>query len=207
MNAKDSSFASINRVAETHFFIRPFLEHSLKQQIIADGAKQFSLGANTYHEFWTKSLSDKFFDMGTFIRLGTALENSLKYYYMEKKGHNNLLDLKNDPNYQLNIFQRVLPWTHNSAIDLYRNELGIDLTQNQYLNSIQEIMLCRHLYAHNSGLLTEDFIDKYKRLTSFDILSLPNANTFPNQDTYCFEPLKRLNDFIEDSRRFIKMLP
>lgn len=207
MDAKDNAFGNINRVANTHFFLRPVLVSALKNQIITEEGRAFAGGANTFYEFWINSFNDRFFDMGTFIRLGTEIENGLKYYYMEKKGHQNLVELKNDPKYSLNIFQRVLPWTQNSAIDIYRNELNIDLTANSKLVQIQEIMLCRHLFAHNSGLLTDDFIDKYLRLTNIDITTLPAIQNYPSSDTYFFDPLQKLNKFIEDAKRFVRKLP
>lgn len=207
MNAKDTSLNNFNRIAETQFFLRPVIENSLKTQSITEQGKPFVGGANTYYEYWTRSFNDKFFDMGTFIRLGTEIENTLKYYYMEKKSHQNMIDLKNDPYFKLNIFQRVLPWSKNSALELYKNELDIDLTLNSKLNSIQEIMYCRHLFAHNCGLLTDDFIANFHRLTGIDILTLPSAQTYPSEDTYYFEPLKKLDKFIEESRKFVKELP
>ncbi|GAG74638.1 unnamed protein product [marine sediment metagenome] len=195
----------INLVAETHFLLRPQLIQALKNQIITDEGKKFIGNFNNYYEYWEKSFSDRFFDMGTFIRLGSVIENNLKHYYMNKKGHNNLTDLNNDPNYSLNIFQRVQSWQTNGVIPLYQNELGVDLTANINLTNIQEIMMHRHLYAHNSGILNDDYIEKLKRINGTDLLSDPNViATYPYQDHYWFQPLEKLNSFIEETRRFFR---
>ncbi len=146
--------------------------------------------------------------MGTLVRLGTEIENALKYYYMEKKDYRDLIDLKRDINFEKNIFQRIMPWTQNNVLDLYKVQLNIDLHNNSKLKNIQELMLCRHLYAHNSGLLNDDFISKYQRLTDVDVTKLPNiAAIYPANDTYYFSPLNKLDNFIEDCRNFIRQLP
>jgi hypothetical protein len=164
-------------------------------------------GAKTYHEFWVNSLNENFYDMGTLIRLGTEIELGLKYFYMQRKGHLNLVALEQDPNYQMNIFQRLMPWTNNNTIDLYKSQIHYELTSNTKLKDMQELMLYRHLYAHNAGLLNDKFIFDFHRLTQKNISNFSSASTFPQEDTYFFEPLKRLNQFIEDAREFFFEFP
>lgn len=208
MTTKQIILGRINRIAETHFFIKPVLVSALKKNIITEEGKKYVNGANTYFEFWISTASDKFYDMGTFIRLGTEIESALKLYYMNAKGHKNLIELRADPACQENVFQRVLPWTKNSAVDLYNSQLNIDLKKNSKLPSIQEFMLCRHLYTHSSGLINEDFVTRYKQLTGIDITSFPHIGThYPNEDVFFFDPLAKLNQFIEDSRGFVDELP
>lgn len=208
MTTKDKIKNQINRVAETHFFLKPVLVNALKNQIITEEERKFTNGADNYYEYWTATFNDRFYDMATLIRLGTEIENGLKYYYMEKMGHQNLLDLKNDPNYENNIFQRILPWTKNSAIDLFITYLNYDLNNNTKLRIIQELMLCRHLYAHNTGLINDDFVNKYYRLTGIDIAQIAQIkNSYPQNDTYFFTPLNKINEYIEESKRFISELP
>jgi hypothetical protein len=111
---------------------------------------------------------------------------------MEKKGHTNILALKADPNYQSNIFQRVQTWQSNGVITLYQTELNYELTKNSELSTIQEAMMHRHLYAHNSGLVDDDYIDKIKQITGHNLATDPRiAASYPNDDTYWFEPLNR----------------
>ena len=91
---------------------------------------------------------------------------------------------------------------------LFATELGYDLNANPKLAAIQEIMISRHLYAHNSGLIDDKFIAEYLDLTGIDVSKLPNiAPFYPNEDCYYFEPLKKLSDYIEDTRRFFRTFP
>jgi hypothetical protein len=209
MDIKETIRRSINRVADTHFFLRPALVNSLKKTIITEQFRNQALGCSNYFEYWEKSLSEKFFDMGTLIRLGTEIENGLKYYYMEKKGHKNLQDLKSDPNCDLGIFQRVHPWTRDkTVVGLFKDQLNYDLNSNSKFKNIQQIMLYRHLYAHNSGLLDDRFMEHYKELTSIDLPLPPEIQKrYPYEDIYYFRPLEALSGYIEDTRAFFRGLP
>jgi hypothetical protein len=100
----------LNRVTETQFYLRTALIKALQEQILTDDARAFVGNFSNYVEFWKASFSDRFFDMGTLIRLGSAIEACLKWYYMLKKGYNNIPQLKTDPAYKQHIFQRVQPW-------------------------------------------------------------------------------------------------
>ena len=93
-------------------------------------------------------------------------------------------------------------------IELYKSELQYDLKTNLHLKAVQEAMMHRHLYAHNSGLLDDNYIKRIKQITGEDLLSLPEVSThYPATDTYWFRPLKRLNLFIEEARRFFRIFP
>jgi hypothetical protein len=146
--------------------------------------------------------------MGTIIRLGSTIESCLKYYYMDKKNYSNLVDLKNDPAYKKNIFQRVQSWQGaDSAIGIYQSQLGVDLRTNPDLVFIQEAMMHRHLYAHNSGLLDDDYIRHIKQITGEDLMADPLVSqTYPLQDTYWFKPLNRITDLIEKTQSFFQAL-
>jgi hypothetical protein len=198
----------LNRVAEVHFFLRPVLSKALAEHVLADDGKAFVGDYANCKQLWTASFGDRFFDMATAIRLGSAIEACLKLYYMEKKGHPNIPALKADPKYRTNIFQHVQSWHSNGVIELYKNELDYDLTTNPKLAAIQEAMMHRHLYAHNSGLVDDDYIDKIRRITGHDLASDPRiAASYPNDDTYWFEPLKSLNVLIESTRQFFRAFP
>lgn len=210
MSAKVNFLNSINRVAETAFLIKPILENSLKKNVLtAEWKKTFwSWNYDNYYEVWTWWFSDKFFDMSIIVKLGTEIEMGLKYYYMEKVGHKNLRDLMGDTNHTKWIFQRLLPWSGDNVMDLYKRKLQTELISVSKFSSLQEIMLLRHLYAHNSWLLDDKFIQNYHRLTREDILTLPEINwVYPQEDVYFFKPLKKLSNFIEDSRHFINEFP
>ena len=70
-------------------------------------------------------------------------------------------------------------------------------------------MLCRHLYAHNSGILDEDFVEKYENLTGVDISEdqVIKGLGYPSEDVYFFAPLKSIGTCIENCEQFIKNLP
>lgn len=198
---------NISRIAETQYFIRAILVRALKEQHINPVLKQKFNNADTYYSFWESTFGDRFYDMGTLIRLGSEIENGLKYYYMHKKKHSTLLDLQNDTNYSLNIFQRIQPWTSNNVIALYKSQLDYDLNTNPYLAAVQELTLYRHLYAHSSGLLTQKFIDDYKKLTDNNLMELSDLANYPNEDVYYFKPLKNLDSFVENALKFFKEFP
>lgn len=200
----------INRIAESHFFLKPVLISALKKQIITAEGKPFVLGAETYFDFWVSTYNDKFYDMGVFIRLGAEVEICLRDYYIKKKGYDNLTQLISDPKYKQGAFQRILPWQNNptDAISLFKCELGYDLNANSKFRNIQELMILRHLYAHNAGLINEKFIIDYKKVSGTDITILPIIkDCYPAEDCYFFAPLNTLNNFIEDTRTFFKEFP
>jgi hypothetical protein len=200
--------SKLNRIAEVHFFLRPILSSALKKQIITEEGRKLVGDYQNYHELWLSSFGDLFFDMATAIRLGSEIESNLKYYYMDKKGYTNIPQLKADSNYKQNIFQRVQSWQNDGVISLYQREIGYDLTNNPHLQAIQEAMMHRHLYAHSSGIIDDDYINKIKKITGQDISTLPEISaSYPANDTYWFKPLKKLEYFIEETRNFFDKFP
>lgn len=198
--------AILELAAENHYMIRPILVNALKNQVLmAEGRRMFP-NASNYHDVWARRFSDRFFDMATMIRVATSIETVLRDFYMSKKGHSNLIELRADTEYKMGIFQRIMPWHGNGAIQLL-SSLGVDITVIPEFPVMQEIMLHRHLYAHNAGLLDDKYIDDLKKLTSVDLMADSNISaSYPAQDTFYFEPLKRLSDFIEAGRRFSRAL-
>lgn len=193
----------LNRVAETHFYLRPILVEVLKTHIITAEGRKHVGGFGTYWEHWVANHGDRFFDMGTLIRLGTAIENCLRWYYMAKKQYTSVSQLKDDPGCPRGVFLRLQPWQDDGVIHLYRQQLGLDLGPNPDLPAVQEALLHRHLYAHHSGLLNDDYIANIRRLTGTDLAADPGiAASYPHEDVYWFEPLGRIGEFIEASRRF-----
>lgn len=200
--------ADIEKLKWTHFVARPMMTRALKTSSLTDTGRQLMPGAQNMLDVWESNLADRFFDMGTMIRLGSTIETCLKHYYMDKKNHSNLVSLKNDPAYKKNIFQRVQTWNGaDSAQGIYQNELGIDLTKNSDLVYLQEAMLHRHLYAHNSGLLDDEYMQRIKQITGEDLMAIPEVTrTYPLQDTYWFEPLNRITNLIERTQSFFQAL-
>src|SRR4051794_2229011 len=152
--------SEINWVAEIHFYIRHVIEARLKSTVITPEGKALVGEYDTELDRWRGTFADKFFDMSTMIRLGTAIEICLRTYYMDRKGYLTLIDLRNDARYENGIFQRVQNWQRaNGVLSLYEDEIGYDLANNPHLRAIQEAMMHRHLYAHNSGLIDDEYID------------------------------------------------
>lgn len=199
----------INRVAEAHYFLRPMLENALKKQIITEDGKKFIGNYENYYEFWINSFSDRFFDMGNMIRLGSVIEKCLKEYYMTSMGYKNLAELYGDSMYKRGIFQRVQDWQgQEGVLFLYKTKLNYNLTENSQIKVVQELMLHRHLYAHSSGLMDDDYIKNLKKITEEDLALDTSVKThYPREDFYYFKPLERLNYFIEGTRNFFKELP
>lgn len=199
----------VNGVAEVQFYVKPNLNRALQAQTISPAGQMMVGNHATMYDYWQARHGDKFFDMSTVTHLGTVIENNLKRYYMEKKGHSTLSDLRTDPHFSKGIFQRVQSWQNNGVVQLYNDELGYDLNGNPHLPSIQEVMMHRHLYAHNSGLLDDEYIDNIRTITGQDITTLSSFKSlpYPKEDTYWFEPLQRLSEFIEETRRFFRQFP
>jgi len=200
--------SDLERVADTHFVIRPTLSSALKKSAITAEGQALYPGCSTYFDVWTKRHSDKFFDMGTLIRAAASVETALRDYYVLKKGHLNLSQLRQDPNYKKNIFQRVMPWHGNNGAIALLKMVNVDITVIPELPTIQELVLHRHLYAHNLGVIDDDYINNLKRLTSVDIQTDATvAAEYPANDVFWFEPLSRLPVFIEAVRTFLRALP
>lgn len=198
----------LERVAETHFMIRPTLNSALKNHVLTAEGQATSPGCSTYFDVWTKNYSDRFFDMGTLIRAAASVETSLRDYYAQKKGYLDLSQLRQDSNYKKNIFQRVMPWHGNDGAIALLKRVNVDITVIPELPIVQELVLHRHLYAHNLGVIDDDYIKNLKRLTSVDLQANPSvAAQYPAQDVIWFEPLSRLNVFIEAVRSFVRALP
>lgn len=197
----------IERVAETHYFARHMLKKALNDYVLTSETKKTFPECSTYWDVWTQRLSDKFFDMGTLIRAAASVETCLRDYYMYKKGYKNLSQLRQDRLYKQNIFQRLMPWNKSDgAIPLLRT-VGIDLEKLPELPTIQELMLHRHLYAHNLGVIDDKYINRLRELTGKDLLTNSVVSKqYPDEDVYWFEPLERINDFIETARKFCNQL-
>lgn len=200
---------AVERAAESHFFIRPKIDRCLRAHQLTDDARAYyKQPYKTYHDVWTAQLSDKFHDMTTMIRLGSAIETELRDSYMRIKRHANLLSLKADSDFSKGAFQRIQPWQKEKGSALKTLELaGYDLSTNPQLPHAQQVMLHRHLYAHNVGVSDDEYIANWKQLTGEDLLPILTANGYPASDTYWFKPLSELNGYIESLRGFVRALP
>ena len=58
----------MERVAETHFFIRPTLLRALESCVLtAEGQAAASVEATNYLEYWRGTYADRWFDMSTLV--------------------------------------------------------------------------------------------------------------------------------------------
>lgn len=174
---------------------------------------QPSAGGNTdFWTWWTGRFGDRFFDMGTLIRAAAGVETGLRDYLCRKRTFSNLDQLRShlakDRKWRGAVFQRIQPWhTGDGAKDLLQAELGYDLTTNPHLRNVQELVLHRHLYAHQAGVLDDYYIEDWKKLTGEDLAADPMVEgTYPAQDAYWFRPLDRLADYINAAKGLLTAL-
>ena len=198
----------LERVAETHFMIRLVLTSALKRRFLTPGGQTMPPNCVTCFDVWTQGYSDKYFDVGTLIRAAASVETSLRDYYAQKKGHLNLSQLRQDPNYKKGIFQRVMPWHGSDGAIALLKTANVDITEIPQFPTVQELVLHRHLYAHNLGVIDDQYINDVERLTGVDLRRNQQvAAQYPGQDVVWFEPLGRLPVFIEAARSFLRALP
>lgn len=197
----------VESVAEVQFFLRLQLRNALEGQVFADNELVRRFVGNSKHwlEFWEGQFGQQFFDMATLVRLATTVETLLRDYYRTCIGHPSISGLV--PKRDRGIFQRLFPWSQQNVIDLYRAKLDIDLSENPELRRMQELVAHRHLYGHSSGLVTDDYIDHWKRLTGVDLRADKMLDAYPDEDVYWFGPLDELNAFVGDVRRFFRWFP
>jgi hypothetical protein len=198
----------VEMAAEAHFFVRPQIDKALKSFMLTDETRQhLNVSANSYHDLWKDRYCDKFHDITTMIRLGSAIEVALRDLFLNLRGHSNLLSLDSDAEYKKGIFQRIMPWQVEKASAYSAlKSAGYDLSSNPYLRAAQEVMMHRHLYAHSSGAIDSAYIRDWKRLTGEDLHQVVSHHGYPQSDAYWFRPLERLNIYIENLRNFVRAL-
>lgn len=191
------------KIKESDYFIRRKIECDLKNIKFDDEMKKVAGSFDTYFDMWTATYSDKFYDMSTIVRLGTIIEGCLKDYYQDKMGFSNRKELKDHINSSQNVFQQVLPWHTDGVLNRIKNQFSVDPFSISELAILQEAMLLRHLYAHNSGVLDQKFVENYKRLTSVDLSQSSSPyKDFELQDYYYFEPLRNISKYISGTEKF-----
>ena len=168
--------SDLERVAETQFLVRRTLISALKRRTLTVEGQKLSPGCSTYHDVWTKSFSDRYFDMGTLIRAAASVETGLRDFYVQKCGYANLTQLRNDPRYKQNIFQRIMPWSGKDGAKALFKTIGVDLTKVSDYSVAQELVLHRHLYAHNLGVIDAKYVADLKKLIGRDISTEPNVS-------------------------------
>jgi hypothetical protein len=211
--------AAVAHVAESHFAVRGLLASRLKQQWVDTDiigsvtGKPTNRGKVSYWTWWTERFGDKFYDMGSLIRLAAGLETGFRDYLRRKMQLNNLNDLRlflaSDSRWKGAVFQRIQPWHVRDGVEsLFQEKLGSDLKANSNLHGMQELMLHRHLYAHRGGVLDDQYIAGWQRLTTENLANDPAISpVYPAQDVYWFRPLNHLADYINAAQGFFRELP
>ena len=199
--------SGLELAAETHLLVRPELVKALTNFKLSPEVEAMFPGCSTYLDLWKSRFGDRFFDMGTLIRAAAGVETGLRDYYAEKKGYTNLSLLRADPKWKQNIFKRILPWSKDGAIPLLKS-VGVDLTAIPQLPKVQELMLHRQLYAHNLGVIDDQYIMYLKKLTGKDLLAEQSiTDSYPDQDKVWLEPLTRTGAFLTAARGLFSVLP
>ena len=180
--------APVRHIAETHYAIRTLLKSRLQQQwvdldVIAAATGRPGHGKIDYWTWWTQRQGDRFFDMGSLIRLAAGLETGLRDYLSRKKEFSNLNGLRQflatNARWKGAVFQRIQPWHVADGVrSLLAQELGYDLITNSDLRDMQELMLHRHLYAHRAGVLDDQYIDDWQKLTTENLANDPAISPF-----------------------------
>lgn len=214
--AQQSGWNAVNRVATAQFIIFYTAESALKRSPILD--KTRFPGIDNMLELLQSDHSWDFMLMGNFMRLGGELEIFLGHYYAEKKGVN-WREVKSHlpkPFKNGTIFQRVRSSQKNNLIDLYRQELGIDLAALKHFRTVQEYFVHRHLYVHQTGLVDRRYLEQIEEILGSAerqrieqaVLATGQAATVEEVVVYWFEPLKkRFRETIEEAKAFILELP
>jgi hypothetical protein len=150
-------------------------------------------------ELWTEQFSDRWFDMTTIIRLGTALETGLRDAYSR-------LGQAGNPHGGRGVFQRLVDDT--DIVAAFMNDCGgLDLRSCSEWPTMREVMLHRHLYAHRGGEVDDKYLDDHLAVTGVDLRPRVGQEGYPAQAVYWFAPLARLPEFIESARRFFNFVP
>jgi hypothetical protein len=186
----------VERVAETHFLVRPVLVNALRRQSITDaGRAHLRSDAATYYDRWVETFADRWFDMASIIRLGSAIETGLRDVYLRCSGK-----AAAD-----GVFQRLVK--DSEIRTLFQTDCAIDLAAIAEWADVRTVMLHRHLYAHRSGAVDDKYLSDYVNLTGHDITPRVVAHGYPAKEVYWFRPLTSLGDYIEATRRFFRALP
>jgi len=198
----------LEQAAEFQFYIRKIIHDNLKNSTFPDALmKAMGWSHSNYYDLWKHQNGDRFMDMTTMVRIGAAIEGELRTTYMRLKGHANLVDLHEDPDFNLGAFQRIMPWheDENSARALIY-KVGIDLEEINSIDDARKVMAHRHLYAHNVGLVDEKYISHWLRLTGEDVSLALTKHGYPEEDCYWFQPLDDMNNYIEVIQHFVRDL-
>lgn len=200
--ARASALVAVDRVAETHFFVRPILMRALENQTLTPEGRAFlGISYANLKEKWQAEFADRFFDMGTLQRLATAVEQGLREALRLVAGAQGLeRAYAKGPG----IFQQLVK--PHGLLVTFQHECDYDLSTNPEWRRMQILMAHRHLYAHRSGLIDQKYVEQIQSLTGEDLTPTLMRLGWPTELTYWFRPLGELPTFIEDTRRFFRVL-
>jgi hypothetical protein len=189
----------VERIAETQYFIRPQIIKSLRQINLNPKLAPFKGHNCTYLDLWQAGFGDRFFDMATFVRLGTAIEVGLRTFHRQHG---------QTPLTRLISYQSIVSDEAQKRLaEAIYTDTKYDLRSNPHWERMREIMAHRHLFAHRNGLVDNKYIIDIKSITRHDLLPELQSRGYPKDEVFWFEPLSQLEFYIEDARRFYRVLP
>jgi hypothetical protein len=194
--------SSVERVAQTHYMIRPILEAALEAQRIVPTAPESFRNYADMRELWRADFGERFFDMSTLLRLAVAVEVGMRDEFVRLSRLASHATVKAAPL----AFQRLDPQHRKGACALFAT-VAYQLPGNSQFATMRELFVHRHLYAHRAGLVDDRYILDLKQLTQIDITSDIAAYGWPAEDVYWFRPLDRLPAFLEAARHFFLEFP
>lgn len=196
----------VRRVAEAFWHLRPVLVRALQSfSLTAEARTALGTDARTYYELWQETFADKWYDMATIIRLGTAIEIGLSdaYLALVKRQGNDGTELVT-PSGGSAMFQRLIEPT--KLLESFQTDCGVNLAGLPGWDKIRELMLHRHLYVHRGGRVDERYIKRLHELAGQDIRPQLVDAGYPAEEVYWFAPLRGISEYIEHVSRFFRAL-
>ena len=190
--------AEVERIAETHFGLRPLLLRVMEGQLISEEMQgQLPVRAANYREYWEGTYSDRWFDMATIMRLGTAIETGLRdsFYRVAPAGER----------VDRGLFQRLV--TPGEIEIAFQTKCSVDLSAIPQWITMRQIMVHRHLFAHRGGLVDDDYLAQHSMVCGVDIRADVELLGYPEKDVFWFRPLKDIPYYIEAARAFFGQVP
>jgi len=163
--------AEVERIAETHFMIRPEITQALRRiRIPSEPHVRKIVGdPETYLDRWQAMYGDRFVDMTTMVRLGTAIETGLRTCHRAFGGNTS----------GRGLYQRIV--RPQEIVRRFKDDCHYDLSTNSAWDKMREIMVHRHLYAHNSGVVDEKYVQDIQLVTAQSIETLLVERGYPTK--------------------------
>ena len=219
--AQRSGLRAINRVAAADRAIRPMTDRALRKQVLPEDGRRFApSGAKTLYDMFEADYTLDFMRMGTFQRLGSVLEVTLRDYYMERRSLTRPgldSDLRGvGKQFSGAVFQRVKPGGAGNVQSLFSSAFGFELNDGKGFDAVQEYFVHRHLYTHRDGRVDERYLTDLEAVSGADerarveaaVLEQAGVQSVEEADVYWFEPLRQhFSRYIDAAASVVRDLP